>query len=124
MFNLFLNLILMLWYSISSILLTIITGKLPKISPYHLLNHYDYSGIDLIKSTYIDRYSQVDALDLVSDATKKRIIDNFIHDISKDRIIHPSLLENSIPIYEGNKNIGNMSYVSALKEFNEKNKPM
>lgn len=124
MFNLALNIIFILWYSIFTIILTIITGRLPKISPYHLINHYDYTAIDLIKSTYLDRYRKVDALDLVSDATKKRIIDNFIHDISKDRIIHPCLLENSIPIYEGNKSIGNMSYVSALKEFNEKNKPM
>jgi len=114
MFQLIYNIISAIFYSIWSTALTIITGKLAKISPYHAdkpLLH-DNSMFDICS----DKYIKTDTPRLVTDWCKERIIKDFINHLSKDDKFIIPVNDAKFPIFDGKEIIGESNVYSVMED--------
>lgn len=97
------NLIYTIFYSIWCIIITIITGKMSKVSAYHSERQlHDVSLIDVTDDMHI----KTNNTSLVTNEAKEKIISDFIeHLINDDNFTNP-INETNFPIFNGSEIIG------------------
>lgn len=118
--NLIHNIFTTLAYNVYSLIMTIITGKIPKVSAYHF-DKTDY-GNNVINICN-DKNIKCDNVNYVSDKVKKKIISDFIHELSKDDKFNIPTSKINYPIFNGEKIIGHASWYSIVDTIlNEKYK--
>lgn len=113
MFQFIYNVFQSISFSIWSIIMTIITGKMVKISHYHLDKSYlDNNAFDICS----DKYIKTDKERLVSEKAKKLIIEDFIAYLSTQTNFNIPVSKANFPIFDGDKIIGNSNVYSVMEE--------
>jgi len=114
MFQFIYNLNQTLFWSCWYIIMAIITGKMPKISPYHLDNNcLDNSFIDICS----DKYQKIDKPSLVTQKAKELIINEFILHLTKDdKFMKPIIKGARFPIFNGEDIIGLSNVQSVMND--------
>lgn len=107
------NLTQVVVFSIWSIFLTFITGKLPKISAYHFDHATHHNSIFDICN---DKYIKVNNSYVVSDLAKKKIISEFIDSLHKQEQFRNATSKTNFPMFDGVDIIGNRGFFSAIRE--------
>ena len=111
MFQFIYNVMQSISFSIWSIIMTIITGKMVKISHYHMeKNSLDNSAIDICS----DKYIKTDKVHLVSEKAKKLIIEDFIEHLSTEGEFYNPVSRANFPIFDGNEIIGESNVYSVM----------
>lgn len=111
MFQLIYNITVTFAYSFWSIIMTIITGKMTKISPYHMDHHsFDCSPISICS----DKYIKTNRPSLVSDEAKLRIIQDYIDNLASDPKFRHIMAEVDFPIFDGKEIIGSSNFHSEV----------
>lgn len=115
MFRFIYNVWVTIAYSIWSILLSIITGKMPKISVYHSQNDgvsFEQTPINICS----DKFKKVYRKDVVDDYTKQSIIEDFLSHLLNDKKFINPVNEVSFPIFDGKNLIGDQSVSFIIEE--------
>ena len=113
MFRFIYNVVQVIFYCFWSLVLTVITGKMPKISPYHFDRQIRGDGMFDICS---DKYIEDNTFSNASEDLKRRIIDDYILFLGKQdnftNIVNPI----SFPIFDGRGIVGKRGYYPVMKE--------
>jgi len=111
MFKPIVRVLMVVWYSITNIITTIITGKYATVSPYRLIkeNDVDFWKIASVKYIKEDRYTHV------SDEVKDRIIREYNRHLI-DCPAFKKVTELDFPIFNGVEVIGNKSLMNVMSE--------
>jgi hypothetical protein len=118
MFQLCYNISVAIHCSIYHLLLTIITGKLPKISYYHFEkdslgnNFFNICNDKFIKTNYKNN---------VSNDCKRLIIKEYIDSLHNDEYFKNAISSARFPIFNGKEIIGNSNSYSVMSDFLDKN---
>jgi len=105
------NIIMSVGYSIISIITTIITGKLVKVSPYHFVK-----GEGEFYNLASDKHEKVKNISLVSERVIEHIIDNYIKELGGNENFENVVINVEFPIFDGNRVIGHRGYYPVLIE--------
>jgi hypothetical protein len=95
------------------ILLTIITGKMSKVSLYHFDNELENNGFFDICS---DKYIKTNYFSNVSDKCKYAIISDFLSNLSRNKKFTSVVSTVSFPIFDGKEIIGTQGYYPILQD--------
>jgi hypothetical protein len=117
MFQVIYNVVQSFSFSVWSIIMTIITGKMVKISHYHLdKDCFNNNAFDICS----DKYIKTDKMNMVTDAVKKQIINHFIAHLSASKEFLNSTSDIKAPIFDGKDIIGTKGLFPLLDEEKEK----
>lgn len=117
MFQVIYNVVQAFSFSIWAIIMTIVTGKMVKISHYHIeKNSFDNSIFNICS----DKYIKTDKMNMVTDAVKKQIINHFITHLSASKEFLNSTSDIEVPIFDGKDIIGTKGLFPLLDEEKEK----
>ena len=112
MFQFIYNIIQSIVYSIWIIIMTIITGKMIKVSPYHFDKQSDNNGFfDICR----DKYIKINHPSNVSDSCKKIIIADFIDYINRDEYFYSNANNTDFPIFSGSKIVRRIGIKEAMR---------
>ena len=103
-------------FSIISIFLAIITGKMPKISVYHFDKRSRFNDLFYICS---DTYIKTNSSKNVSDNCKMFIINEFIDYLHKQEEFKNVVSSINFPIFDGKEVIGDKGFYTTITEINE-----
>jgi hypothetical protein len=95
------------------LIMTIITGKMVKISPYHFDKQSDNNTFFNICS---DKYIKINLTNNVSKSAKIKIIQEFISHLSKDENFTNPVNQAKFPIFNGSEIIGTSNYYSVIED--------
>ena len=117
MFQVIYNVVQAFSFSIWAIIMTIVTGKMVKISHYHMEKTSFDNGVFDICS---DKYIKTDKVNMVTDVVKRQIINQFITHLSVSREFLSSTSDIKVPIFDGKDIIGTKGLFPLLNEEKEK----
>jgi hypothetical protein len=112
MFQFIYNVTQSIFTSIWFIIMTIMTGKMVKVSPYSFDNQTEGNSFFNICS---DRFKKTNYPSNVSDKCKELIISDFIHHLSGDSKFTAPTSSVEYPIFDGKEFIGTQSWHSVMK---------
>lgn len=113
MFQILYNFITVIFFSIWSIILTIFTGKLPKISAYHWdRNSENNTSTDFCS----DKYIKTNMCRNVSNECKQLIIEDFLSHLMKDEKFINPVHKAIFPIFDGKEIIGQTSVSTVIQK--------
>jgi hypothetical protein len=99
--------------SIHFMILTIITGKMSKISPYHFeTNDHDNGVLDVCS----DKYKQTHLPSNVSVACKELIINDFLTKLARYPKFDTQVGRINFPIFDGQEIIGTQGYYTVIQD--------
>lgn len=107
-YNVVQTVLISMWYTI----MTIITGKMVKVSIYHFDSKKDDNTLFNVCN---DKFKKTNYASNVSSECKKTIINNFIEHLVKDENFHNPLSDIEFPIFDGKEIIGNDSYLNVIQ---------
>lgn len=113
MFQFIYNVIQSIFLSLWMILMTIITGKLPKISLYHFDKQAEYNSPFDVCS---DKYIKTNYDSNVSNKCKHVIIDEYINSLSKNKKFSSVVSTIDFPIFDGKDIIGTQGYYNIMQD--------
>lgn len=113
MFQFIYNVTQSIFTSIWFIIMTIVTGKMVKVSPYE----FDWKKED---NTFFnicnDKFIKTNYDSNVSSKCKELIISDFIEHLSRDNNFHFPTTEIDYPIFDGKDIVGTQTYYSVIQK--------
>jgi len=117
MFQIIYNIITATFFAMWSIILTVITGKLSKVSPYHFDKQSEDNSFFNICN---DKFKKINYPSNVSENCKIAIIRDFIDHLTEDKNFASNVNTVKFPIFNGKEIIGNSNLHSVIsKSLNE-----
>lgn len=115
MFRLINNILFSFFYSIWSIFMTMVTGKLVKVSAYHSENSIFDSTVFNITN---DKHIKIDQPYFVSEECKIRIIKYFIDHLERDENLTSPISDSNckFPMFDGSRIIGESNVHSVINK--------
>ena len=118
MFQLLYNIIQSTFLSLYFIIMTIITGKLPKISLYHFDSSFKgHNGFNICS----DKFIKENIPSEVSNEAKHKIIEDFIFSLAKEEQFHNIMCDIEFPLFNGKEVYGTTYYTNTLLTINDNN---
>jgi len=115
MFKLIYNVFQTIGFSMFSISLSIVYGKMPKISAYHFNTSSQDNGVFDITN---DKYIKTNSPDNVSGNCKRIIINEFINHLYSTNEFSNVIEDVEFPVFDGKEVVGNINFFTVVKNIN------